>query len=50
VLGDPGYYARFGFKADPRLVYPGVPAAYFQVLKGDGLMPVGEVRYAPAFG
>jgi putative acetyltransferase len=50
VLGDPGYYARFDFKADPRLVYPGVPAAYFQVLKGDGLMPVGEVRYAPAFG
>jgi putative acetyltransferase len=25
LVGDPGFYARFGFKADPSLVVPGVP-------------------------
>jgi predicted N-acetyltransferase YhbS len=32
VLGDPGYYGRFGFKAGDGLVFPGVPAEYFQAL------------------
>lgn len=50
LLGDPAYYARFGFEHDPQLAYPGPPAEYFQrlVLKGDP--PRGEVAYAPAFG
>ncbi len=50
VLGEPRYYARFGFRHDPALIFPGPPAEYFQrlVLRGDA--PMGEVRYAPAFG
>lgn len=49
VLGDPGYYGRFGFVADPALVLPDVPPVYFQALPLNGAMPVGTVRYHPAF-
>jgi putative acetyltransferase len=50
VLGDPAYYARFGFVADPALRYPGPPPEYFQHLSFDGPPPVGIVAYHPAFG
>ncbi|MEC4630073.1 N-acetyltransferase, partial [Bacillus safensis] len=30
LLGEPAYYGRFGFRAEPGLVLPGVPAEYFQ--------------------
>lgn len=50
VLGDPGYYARFGFVADPALRFTGAPPEYFQRLVLAGKAPTGEVRYAPAFG
>ena len=52
VLGDPDYYARFGFRQDARFTYSGPPPEYFQVLvwheprQGLG----GAVRYHPAFG
>lgn len=49
VLGDPAYYGRFGFRADPALCYPGVPALYFQRLGFDGDGPTGTVAYHPAF-
>lgn len=49
VLGDPAYYRRFGFHADPALRYPGVPAEYFQRLGFDGDSPKGTVAYHPAF-
>lgn len=49
VLGDPRYYARFGFVADAQLRFPGVPAEYFQALHWQGASPAGEVRYADAF-
>lgn len=50
VLGEPAYYGRFGFRHDPRLVYPGPPAEYFQVLTLAGEAPAGTVSYARAFG
>lgn len=50
VLGDPAYYRRFGFGADPALRYPGVPAAYFQSLRFSGPPPAGTVTYDDAFG
>jgi len=50
VLGEPEYYGRFGFRHEPRLVYPGPPAEYFQALVLAGPTPEGTVRYAPAFG
>ena len=49
VLGDPGYYARFGFVAGPGLVLPGVPPAYFQVVSFNGSSPAGVVAYHEAF-
>ena len=50
LLGDPEYYARFSFRHEPQLVYPGPPPEYFQCLVLDGHLPSGEVKYAPAFG
>lgn len=49
LLGDPDYYGRFGFKAVEGLVYPGVPAEYFQALSFSGEFPQGEVSYQEAF-
>lgn len=49
VLGDPAYYGRFGFKAYPTFVFPGIPSKYFQALKFKGELPHGEVAYASAF-
>lgn len=49
VLGEPAYYARFGFRATDDLVLPGVPPAYFQALVWTGPMPAGTVAYHAAF-
>jgi putative acetyltransferase len=49
VLGEPDYYSRFGFKSDPRLVLPGVPAEYFQAIAFDGTLPAGQVTYDASF-
>ncbi|QKW56442.1 N-acetyltransferase [Stenotrophomonas sp. NA06056] len=49
LLGEPGYYGRFGFRAVPDLVLPGVPAEYFQTLCLQPPMAQGVVRYSPAF-
>lgn len=50
VLGDPAYYARFGFAHDPVLTYPGPPPQYFQRIVFDGPAPAGIVTYHQAFG
>lgn len=50
VLGDPGYYPRFGFQADPALRYAGAPAEYFMALNFTGAEASGEVTYHPGFG
>ena len=50
VLGDPAYYARFGFAHDPALSYPGPPPEYFQRLVLNGDPARGVVEYSPAFG
>ena len=49
VLGEPEYYGRFGFRADPNLILPGVPAEYFQALPFDSSRPRGTVTYHEAF-
>ncbi len=49
VLGDPGYYQRFGFRNFPQLRLPGVPAEYFMALPLAGDVPQAEVRYDTAF-
>lgn len=49
VLGDPGYYLRFGFRQDPGLRFAGVPSEYFMRLALAGAVPAGDVTYQPAF-
>ena len=49
VLGDPGYYGRFGFHAHDGLRYPGAPASHFMALSFSGAVPSGVVEYHPAF-
>ena len=49
VLGDPRYYARFGFVSDPALRYAEVPVPYFQRIVFGGPPPTGEVAYHEAF-
>lgn len=49
VLGDPGYYTRFGFGTVPGLSYPGAPAEYFMALAFGEAAPRGSVAYHPAF-
>lgn len=50
LLGDPGYYGRFGFERDARLWYDGAPPEYFMRLSlTGGDVPIGRVEYAPAF-
>lgn len=49
VLGSPDYYGRFGFKTQPQLTLPGVPAEYFQTLAFDSELPQGNVAFHHAF-
>lgn len=49
LLGDPAYYARFGFANDPDLRHAGAPAWAFQRLALNGSTPRGEVSFHPAF-
>jgi putative acetyltransferase len=49
VLGDPGYYSRFGFVSDPGLRYGDVPPEYFQRLGFTEIVPKGEVVFHPGF-
>jgi predicted N-acetyltransferase YhbS len=49
LLGEPEYYGRFGFQADPNLILPGVPPEYFQAISLDSSRPHGTVSYHAAF-
>jgi putative acetyltransferase len=49
VLGDPGYYKRFGFDNDPGLRFEEAPPEYFMRLVFDGPAPSGRVAYHDGF-
>ncbi|PHV25626.1 GNAT family N-acetyltransferase [Janthinobacterium sp. BJB426] len=49
VLGNPAYYGRFGFKAHPGLILPGVPQEYFQATSFGSKIPCGDVKFHEAF-
>lgn len=49
VVGDPDYYARFGFRHIAGLLYPGLPPEYFMALPLQATSPQGIVSYHPAF-
>ncbi|WP_133489898.1 GNAT family N-acetyltransferase [Alcanivorax sp. 24] len=42
LLGDPAYYARFGFQAHEGLQLPGAPPGYFMALALNGPVPEGN--------
>ncbi|MGS5086736.1 GNAT family N-acetyltransferase [Hydrogenophaga sp. A37] len=50
LVGEPGYYRRFGFRNEPQLVYPDIPQAYFMVLPFTDTLPQGTVMFHEAFG
>lgn len=49
LVGDPHYYARFGFRTFPQLNVPGCPPEVVQALPFDGSEPCGEIIHHPAF-
>jgi putative acetyltransferase len=49
VLGEPAYYGKFGFHADPDLTLHGVPSQYFQAASFGSSRPRGIVTYHEAF-
>jgi putative acetyltransferase len=50
LIGDPGYYARFGFQGDGRLTYGGLAPSLVQGLAFAGNeVPQGMLAFAPAF-
>jgi len=50
LAGDPAYYERFGFRADPRWTFDGLPPEYFLALAFGPVTGSGTVRYHSAFG
>ncbi len=49
VLGEPGYYKRFGFDNHAALRFEGVPAEYFMAQAFEGRVPSGRVSYHAGF-
>ncbi|RBP28501.1 putative acetyltransferase [Marinobacter pelagius] len=49
LVGDPGYYGRFGFRPVPDLTLPDVPTEYFQALRFGSAFPAGSVTFHEAF-
>lgn len=49
LVGDPGYYSRFGFACDPGLTYLGHPNPYLQGLALGRALPRGAVEFHRAF-
>ena len=49
LVGDPGYYGRFGFSTGPALSYNGAPPEYFLHVAFSPVYATGGVSYHPAF-
>ncbi|WP_020655972.1 GNAT family N-acetyltransferase [Massilia niastensis] len=49
LVGEPGYYGRFGFAPLASLRYPGLPPEYFLSLAFAEPAPAGVVAYDEAF-
>jgi putative acetyltransferase len=49
LLGEPQFYYRFGFRADPNLILANAPPEYFQSTSFDSSRPKGMVTYHRAF-
>jgi putative acetyltransferase len=49
LVGDSGFYRRFGFRPEASLTYPGVPTEYFLALAFGAAMPRAAVTFHGAF-
>ncbi len=49
LVGDPGFYARFGFEAVQGLAYPGVPDQFVLAVRLGDTVPQGEILAHRAF-
>lgn len=49
VVGEPGYYGRFGFRSDPHCTMNGIPQVYVQVLPFGAEMARGNITHDAAF-
>ncbi|KAF0234630.1 MAG: hypothetical protein FD177_657 [Desulfovibrionaceae bacterium] len=50
LVGDPGFYTRFGFVSVPGLIYTGVPDQYVLAACFGSKAPQGEIIAHEAFG
>ncbi len=50
LVGDPGYYARFGFALSPAHAPAGMPREYFMIRLLGAREPSGPVSFHRAFG
>lgn len=50
LIGDPGYYSRFGYFSDGKVTYGDLDARYVQRVVAHGPDAEGEVKFHPAFG
>lgn len=49
LVGDPAYYGRFGFLHQSDLVFPDLPAEFFQIISFSESVPEGVVKFHEAF-
>ena len=49
LIGDPGYYERFGFISDAQVTYRDVESKYVQYLLFEGPAPQGELVFSDCF-
>lgn len=49
LVGEPGFYGRFGFRPASGLTLPGVPPEYFLALAFGAALPQGAVSFHEAF-
>ena len=49
LVGDPGYYKRFGFKNFPELVHEGIPQEVFLALPFNEKVPQGTIEFHESF-
>ncbi|MBN1380446.1 MAG: N-acetyltransferase [Deltaproteobacteria bacterium] len=49
LVGDPGYYERFGFRNIPKLIHEGIPQEVFLALPFGKKIPQGTVLFHEGF-
>ena len=50
LVGEPGYYRRFGFRNCPEMIHEGIPQEFFLALPFTEKIPQGVVEFHEGFG